>query len=86
MKWNEFKAFISGLDHESPLGRIVSIRAEDDPEVLKSFNKEQHRIRNEWRRKTAKQMPQEKVDDFLEAMKQAFINMAGENNSEESKM
>lgn len=86
MKWREFKAFIVGFDHKTPLGRIVSIRAEDDPDVLKEFSKDEHRIRNEWRRKVARQMPQEKVDDFLENMKQAFINMAGEGSNGKNQM
>lgn len=80
MKWQEFKAFVSGLDNKTPLGRIVSIRAEDDPDVIKEFSKEERRIRNEWRCKAAKKVPQEKVDNFLESMKQAFINMAGKNS------
>ena len=39
---------------ETPLGRVVSIRSENDKEVLKNFTKEQHRIRNEWRSRMTK--------------------------------
>ena len=77
MKWREFSAFLNGLDGKSPLGRIASIRAEDDPDVLKHFTPEQRRIRNRWRSRKAKQMPQKEIDAFLESMKQAFIGMAG---------
>lgn len=77
MKWREFSQFITGLDTKSPLGRIIAIRAEEDPEVLKSFTKDQHRVRNEWRQRKARQMPQESVDAFLESMKRAFLYMAG---------
>lgn len=77
MKWSEFAALLNGLDGKSPLGRIVSIRAEDDPDVLKHFTKEQRRIRSKWRTRRAKQMPQKEIDAFLESMKQAFIGMAG---------
>ena len=76
MKWREFSQLLSGLDSKSPLGRIIAIRAEEDPEVLKSFTKDQKRIRSEWLRKRAKQMPQNEVDRFIESMKQAFLNMA----------
>lgn len=77
MKWREFTAFLSGLDGKTPLGRIVSIRAEDDPEVLKQFTPEQKKIRNEWRNKRAKAMPQAEVEAFLESLKNAFISMSG---------
>lgn len=33
---------------DTPLGYIVSIRAEKDNEVIKKFTKDQKRIRNEW--------------------------------------
>ena len=41
MKWDEFKDMLSGLGPDTPLGRIVAIRSEDDPEVLKNFSSEQ---------------------------------------------
>ena len=77
MKWREFAQFITGLDSKSPLGRIIAIRAEDDPEILKSFTKDQHRVRNEWRKRKAREMPQKDVDAFLESMKRVFLSMAG---------
>ena len=76
MKWREFSAYVAGLSHDTPLGRIVSIRAEDDPTRLKEFTPEMRRIRSKWRSRRAKQMPQQKVDDFLESMKKAFLSMA----------
>lgn len=77
MKWNEFCMLLSGLQPETPLGRIVSIRAEDDKEILQHFSKEQRRIRSEWRNKQAKMVSVNERDAFLEQMKQAFIKMAG---------
>ena len=76
MKWREFSAMLAGLDAETPLGRIVAIRAGDDPKRLREFTPNMRQIRNQWRTRKAKQMPQQKVDDFLESMKQAFISMA----------
>lgn len=73
MKWNEFKALLVGISPETPLGRVVSIRAEEDKEVLKHFTKDQRRIRSEWRNRKAAQMTKEKVKDAIEQMKQAFI-------------
>lgn len=77
MTWNEFKMLLAGLDAKTPLGRIVSIRAEEDREILKYFTKEQRRIRNEWRMRGVKKVPKENVEDILEQLKQAFIAMAG---------
>lgn len=51
MTWEEFGIHINGLLADSPLGQIVSIRAENDPERLKGFNEDQKLIRTEWRMK-----------------------------------
>lgn len=76
MSWREFSYYINGLGPDTPLGRIVAIRAEDDPEVLRSFTKDQQAIRSEYRRKIAKQKPKKEVDSAIEQFKQAFIKMA----------
>ncbi len=77
MKWNEFRTLLIGIAPETPLGRIVSIRAETDKNVLKHFSKEQRRIRNEWMQRRAKQKTPQQAADFYEEMKRAFIQMAG---------
>ena len=80
MSWKEFSYMINGLGPDTPLGRIVSIRAEDDKEVLKTFTKEQRRIRNEYRIKQAKNKTKKEIDAGLEDLRQAFIRMAGVTN------
>lgn len=77
MSWMEFRALIEGLGPDTPLGRIVSIRAEEDKDVLKHFSKEQKRIRNDWLRRKAKAKSKEELADVVESLKQAFIHMAG---------
>lgn len=77
MKWNEFSALLVGIDPETPLGRIVAIRAEEDKEVLKHFTEDQKRIRNEWRSRKVKEVSKEDMNKILEAFKQAFISWAG---------
>lgn len=77
MSWNEFSDLLSGIGPDTALGRIVAIRAEEDEEILKHFTPEQRRIRREWRNKQAMKVSEEDRDKFLEAMKQAFIDMAG---------
>ena len=80
MKWREFRPLLIGIGPETALGRIVSIRAEDDEEVLKNFTPEMKRIRNEWRNRMAKERSEEETMEFLESMKQMFIQMAGDNH------
>lgn len=77
MKWEEFRQLLCGISPETPLGRIVSIRSETDKDILKRFSKDQRRIRNEWLQKSAKNKSQKDTEQFLEAMKNAFIAMAG---------
>ena len=88
MKWNEFKALLIGIGAETPLGRIVSIRAEEDKEVLKHFTKDQHRIRNEWKSKRAKElakrMTEADMNAVMEQFKQMFIQMAGTEGGKEN--
>lgn len=54
MSYEEFCNLLSGIMHDTPLGQMVSIRAEKDPEVIKNFTKEQKRIRNDWLLRKAK--------------------------------
>lgn len=81
MKWDEFKDLLSGIGPDTPLGRIVSIRAEDDPDILEHFGPEQKRIRNEWLKKQASEISEEQLNDYLDTMKQAFISLAGGDNN-----
>lgn len=77
MKWDEFTDLLAGLGPDTPLGRIVAIRSEEDAEILKHFSKEQNRIRNEWRLKRAKSVSEDSLALILEQLKGAFVSMAG---------
>lgn len=81
MKWDEFQDFLKGISPDTALGRIVSIRSEERKEVLKYFTKDQHRIRNEWKAKRAKELAKEMsesdMDAVMDSFKQAFLRMAG---------
>jgi len=48
MSYAEFCSLLSGIMCDTPLGHVVSIRAEKDLKVIKNFTKEQKRIRSEW--------------------------------------
>lgn len=77
MKWREFAAYMSGLDGKTPLGRIVSIRAEEDGEILKQFTPEQKKIRNDWRLRKAKKIPKKDLAAIYDQFKNMFISLAG---------
>ena len=49
MSWAEFSTLLNGIMPKTPLGNIVSIRSEEDEEILKNFTPEQKKIRDEWR-------------------------------------
>ena len=76
MSFKEFSYLLQGISGESPLGRIVAIRAENDPEVVRQMTAEQKRIRTEYRRKMAMKKPQKEVANVMDQFKQAFIQLA----------
>ena len=80
MSWNEFCTLLSGLLPDTPLGRIVSIRAEKDLQVLKNFSPDQKKIRSDWQRRKLQRMKENPetyrryVDQFQAFCKAAFSN------------
>lgn len=81
MKWDEFCSLLRGLSPESALGRIVQIRAESDPDILKQYTPHQTKIREEWLAKTLDRKPDAQLiaerDRMLEIWKRAFISASG---------
>lgn len=76
MTWDEFCDLLSGLGADTPLGRIVSIRAEENKDILKHFTSEQLRIRREWRERQVKEVGEEQLKEFLNNMEIFFVSMA----------
>lgn len=77
MQWDEFRALLAGISPETALGRVVAIRAENDKNILKNFTPEQHRIRNNWKKRQAQTRTEEDMKNVLDGFKEAFIAMAG---------
>lgn len=73
LEWDEFLNLLSGLLPETPLGRVVAIRKEKDPNVLKEFTPEQKKIRNEWLKKSVSEVGYEEAMKNFEAMFRALI-------------
>ena len=78
MSGSEFQTLLIGIMPKTPLGQIVSIRSEEDKEMLKNFTEEQHRIRNEWRnrvnpiRDMSDEDKEESMREFQEIIMKAF--------------
>lgn len=84
MPWTEFCGLLSGLMHDTPLGQIVAIRAEEDKEVLKRFTPEQRRIRSEWRRRVVK-IDKDSYRTAMKGLEELFRAMAGKGGANEQK-
>lgn len=83
MSWDEFCSLLSGLNEKTALGRIVSIRAENDPKIVREFSPEQKRIRSEWGKflasrqtKANQAMSRKEYDDKINAIVYAFKSMS----------
>lgn len=76
MKWDEFRALLVGVSPDTPLGRIVAIRAEDDRERIKEFTTDQRKIWSAWRNKKARQVSKQDEKQFYAAIGMALRSMA----------
>ena len=76
LETDEFLNLLSGLMGDTPLGLIVQIRSETDPEVIDSFTPEQKRIRSEWNNKKANEISKEDYDKAMENFKNMLISLA----------
>ena len=76
MTWSEFATLLSGLMPDTPLGQIISIRAEKDKEIIKRFTKDQKRIQSDWKRRQSKNVDKESYEDAMNTFKNMFISMA----------
>lgn len=78
MTYAEFIRLLKGLLPDTPLGKVVTIRAETDRNVLENFTKEQLKIRSEWMlhkneiMRLDKEAYAEKIRGFQEFCKSAF--------------
>lgn len=81
MPWSEFSNLVTGLLPETPLGAIIKIRSEDDPEVLKRFTSDQMEIRNKWRDRQALQQLDnpEILKQSMDSLSKMLESMFGDN-------
>ena len=72
MSWSEFCTLLAGIMPKTPLGQVVSIRSEEDKDILKHFTEEQHKIRNEWRNRQAVEMSEEEKENQIKELQEIF--------------
>lgn len=48
LPWEDWSKLVGGLMEDTPLGRVVAVRAERDPDAIRRFTPGQKRIRAEW--------------------------------------
>lgn len=79
MSWSEFSTLLAGIMPETPLGQIVSIRSEEDKDMLKNFTKEQHKIRNDWRNRVnpIRDMSNEEKEEEIRKVQEIFAKAFG---------
>ncbi|MDB1956861.1 Gp15 family bacteriophage protein [Clostridium tertium] len=79
MSWNEFCTLLTGIMPKTPLGEIVSIRSEEDKDILKNFTKEQHKIRNDWRNRVnpIRDMSEEEKEEEIKKVQEIFAKAFG---------
>lgn len=77
MAWGEFCSLLSAISEDTPLGKIVTIRCEDDRERLKYFTPKQREIRTKWR---IEHIPKYKETEYNRAManfEKVLISLSG---------
>jgi hypothetical protein len=67
---------------DTPLGQIVAIRAEKDPEIIKNFTYEQKKIYNEWQKKKALQMQKEDYEEQMKNISLILKSLFGKDNKQ----
>ncbi len=67
LSWQDWNKLVSGLMDDTPLGRVVAVRSEQDREVIKRFSPWQKQIHAEWKAFQANQMLGNKSEEELRA-------------------
>lgn len=76
MTCDEFYSLLAGMDPDTPLGKLVQIRSENDPKVLEHYTPAQHKIRNDWRANHSQVNKDEEAHKaFLDQMESFFASL-----------
>ena len=71
----EWARLLSGLMPETPLGRVVQIRVEKDPKVLKQYTEYERKIRSDWAKFKSVHIPKEQAKLDMAQLQQALKSL-----------
>lgn len=77
LPYPEYRSLLTGISPDTPLGKIVAIRAERDPKAVQQMTPDQRRIRSEWIAKQTAKTPVEQQMDEVRAFQTIFKSAFG---------
>lgn len=79
MSWDEFCTLLCGLNEDTPLGRVVAIRSEQDIKIIERFTPGQRRIRDSYllKRQTELQKDKAAYKAYIDRLQKSFKAMFG---------
>jgi hypothetical protein len=87
LHYSDWRRLVSGLMHDTPLGRVVNIRAETDDKIISNFGAYEKRVRSEWRAFRDTQIREKFTEaDRLETARyfeKMFANMFGKESEKQ---
>lgn len=73
----EFNQLLTGIGEKTALGKVVSIRAEKDSNVLKNMSKNEKRIRSDWQNFLYSRSTKEEKENNLKKASQLLKSFFG---------
>lgn len=73
LPWAEWVRLVSGLMEETPLGKLVAVRTERDPDLLRRMTPWQRKARREWNRFLARRAGRTQPDRTAQRALQAEL-------------
>jgi len=73
LRYSDWAKMVSGLMDDTPLGRVVGTRMEQDREILKHYTPEQRRIRSEWTQFCAQKRAQQPIRVLLYGRRETLL-------------
>jgi len=77
LPYPEWAKLVSGLMDDTPLGRVVAVRAETDRKAIAKMNPWQRRIRSQWRSFLARRASPGTQKQELAALQRSFAAAFG---------
>ena len=78
IRWREFASLLAGLGPDTPLGRVMALRRETRPEVLRRLGASERKMLADWKRHVyrtkASVVPPIGADGLQDALRACFGN------------